>query len=88
VWLGVADGEWYQFPITAIREIKVLRRMTERRDASGKVVCNNIVQLLDVACHSGTTKTFVWRSSIAGVVLLWQSCTNEPPTHQMARCRT
>ena len=35
-----------QFPITAIREIKVLRRLSD---------CKGIVQLLDVACQPGQT---------------------------------
>ena len=43
--LKISDKE--EFPITALREIKVLRRLHR---------CKGIVQLLDVACQPGTPR--------------------------------
>lgn len=46
-WTPIAlDFEWFQFPVTALREIFLLRKLNRKR-------ASNIIQLVDVATEDG-----------------------------------
>jgi len=56
------DSEKEGFPITAIREIKILKQLHEDKHK----VCENIIRLKEVVSSKGSSPFFCVRSDLTG----------------------